>query len=181
MEDYNIENADSLNGNNQDDLDLDLDLSLDADAQLEAMKKQNAKLFERAKRAEGFEKQSDGSWVKKTKPQEEKPVQKNNISDKETVSPTDILDSDEFSLYREGYTNDEIKLIMRNGGRKALSDDKSPLVLGLQVAREQRKAEEASSNTSGTAGQSEVERKYTVEQMKNMKAEDLANLIGYAQ
>lgn len=156
--------------NNDEELDLDLGddaFNVEKDWKAEALKYKSMATRYKSKLGD-------------KKPQEAQPVEKNNISDREPLKATDILDSDEFSLYREGYTNDEIKLIMRNGGRQALKDDKSPLVLGLKVAREQRKAEDASSNTSDTAGQSEVERKYTIEQMKNMKADELANLIGFA-
>lgn len=112
--------------------------------------------------------------------QEKKPDQKENISDRPETKPSDILKADEFKLYRQGYSESEIDLIMHNGGMKALSDEKSPLALGLKVAREQRTAEEAAEQVSDKAGTSEVERKFTVEQMRNMKADELANLIGYA-
>lgn len=133
----------------------------------------NKKLFARAKTAEGFIQDSNGTWVKK-------PVQaKPSISEttKTEVKPSDILESDEFSLYREGYTNDDIKLIMRNGGRKIFEDKKNPLVLGLQAAKEQRNAEDAASKVSDSTGLSDIERKYTEQDMRNMTKEELAKLL----
>lgn len=143
-------------------------------AENQRIKEQNARLFERAKRAEGFTKDSDGNWVKKEKPQSD------DITSKQGHKPSDILKADEFKLYRQGYSEEEIDLVMHNGGIKALADEKSPLAMGLKFAREQRLAEEASGKVADTSGQSEVERKYTPEQMRSMKKEDLAKLIGYA-
>lgn len=98
-----------------------------------------------------------------------------------TQKPSDILKADEFKLYRQGYSEEEIDLIMHNGGMKALENDKSPLALGLKIAREQRAAEQAAQDASGTSGLSDIERKYTVEQMKNMSAKELEDIIGFAQ
>jgi hypothetical protein len=142
--------------------------------EVEALKEQNKKLFARAKTAEGFIQDSNGNWVKKEKPQKVEAT----ISEVKETKPSDILRADEFKLYRQGYTESEIDLIMHNGGMKALADEKSPLTLGLKVAREQREAEEASEQVSNKSGKSEVERKYTPEQMRNMKPDDLAKLIG---
>ncbi len=145
-----------------------------AEERIAALEETNKKLYARTKTAEGFVQDSSGSWVKKEKPQaiiSEAPV---------STKPSDILKADEFKLYRQGYTESEIDLIMHNGGMKAIADEKSPLSLGLKIAREQRTAEEAAGFTSDKSGQSEVERKYTPEQMRNMKPDELASLIGYA-
>lgn len=163
--------------NNNEDLELDLDLSDDTnefEADQKDWKAEALKYKSMATRYKG--KLSE----QKEKPQEEKPAKKIDISETRSNNPASILDSDEFALYREGYSNDEIKLIMHNGGREALKDEKSPLVLGLKTAKEQRRAEEASESTVDKTGQSEIERKYSVEQMKKMSTDELANLIGYA-
>lgn len=175
MNDENIANADASNGTGVDDQ-QNVNVNLAADEKLAALEEQNKKLYARAKTAEGFIQDSEGKWIKK-----EKPEVKANISEqRESTKPSDILKADEFKLYRQGYTESEIDLIMHNGGMKTLTDEKSPLTLGLRVAREQRGAEEAAGQVSDKSGQSEVERKYTPEQMRNMKKEDLANLIGFA-
>lgn len=167
-------NADAPNGT--DDILQPVDAALAADERIAALEEQNKKLFARTKKAEGFVQDESGNWVKK-----ETPPAKAPISEKvEVQKPSDILRSPEFVLHREGYNEDEIDLIMRNGGRDILKDDKNPIAIGLRVAREQRIAEDASSKLGATSGQTEVERKYTPEQMRNMKKEDLANLIGFA-
>src|SRR4051812_26864299 len=64
--------------------------------QLAEAKKQNTKLFERTKKAEGFVK-VDGKWVKKSKPSSpEKQKQKteiNNQNKTEFVTPRDLIQS----------------------------------------------------------------------------------------
>lgn len=146
-----------------------------AEDRVAQLEEQNRKLFERAKKAEGFVKDSEGNWVKKEKPQTQ------NINNTQAqVKPLDILRSDEMKLHRMGYDEEEIVLIMNNGGAKILENKTHPLVLGLQTSREQKKAETASGLVSDKVGLSEVERKYTPEQMRNMKPDELANLIGFA-
>lgn len=173
--DQNNANADATNGTGVDDQ-KNIEAAITAEDKLLALEEQNKKLYARAKKAEGFVQDSDGNWFKK-----EAPKPQANISEKpEPTKPSDILKADEFKLYRQGYSESEIDLIMHNGGMKALADEKSPLTLGLKVAREQRIAEEAAGQVSDKSGQSEIERKYTPEQMRNMKKEDLANLIGFA-
>lgn len=102
-------------------------------------------------------------------------------NDRESTKPSDILKADEFKLYREGYSEDQIDIIMANGGYKVIQDEKHPLTIGLKVAKEQRRAEEASSQASSTSGLSEIERKYTEQDMRNMKPEELEKIIGFAQ
>ncbi len=145
----------------------------DAAEKLAALEEQNKKLYARAKTAEGFILDSDGSWVKKEKPT---PIIEKTVTQK----PSDILKADEFKLYRMGYDERQIDIIMQNGGIKILDDKSHPLTLGLERSREQRAAEDAAGLVGDKSGLSEVERKYTPEQMRNMKKEDLANLIGYA-
>ena len=90
---------------------------------------------------------------------------------------SDILKADEFKLYRAGYTEAEIDLIMHNGGAKILEDKTNPLVLGLNAAKEQRGAEDAASKVTDSTGVSDIERQYTEQDMRNMSKEDLAKLL----
>lgn len=127
----------------------------------------NKKLFERAKKAEAEAKTlKEKSTV--TQPQE-------------SPKPSDILKADEFKLYRQGYSESEIDLIMHNGGMKILEDKTNPLVLGLQAAKEQRGAEDAASLVSETSGLSEIERKHTEQDLRNMSKEDLAKILPHVQ
>jgi len=154
--------------NNEDELDLDLsDDETDQD-DTKDWKAEALKYKSMATRYKG----------KLEKPQVKKEVAV-EISKQEYMKPSDILKADEFKLHRQGYNEDEIDLIMHNGGMKILKDEKSPLFLGLKVAKEQRLAESASDSTNNTAGTSEVERKHTPEQMRNMDTEELAKLIGF--
>jgi len=131
----------------------------------------NKKLFERAKEAEAAEKEA------KAKLMEAKPAISEVPAQSSEFKPSDILKADEFKLYRMGYTEAEIDLIMHNGGAKILEDKANPLVLGLQAAKEQRGAEDAASRVTDSSGLSDIERKFTEQDMRNMKKEDLEKLI----
>ena len=131
----------------------------------------NKKLYERTKKAELEAKEA------KAKAIEVKPAISEVPAKPSEFKPSDILKADEFKLYRAGYTESEIDLIMHNGGAKILEDKTNPLVLGLQAAKEQRGAENAASMVSDSSGLSDIERKYTEQDMRNMKKEDLEKLI----
>ena len=105
-------------------------------------------------------------------------ITRTDESPRETLKPSDILRADEFKLYRQGYTESEIDLIMKNGGRDILKNEKNPLVLGLKVAREQRIAENAANRASDTSGTSALERKYTNADLNKMTAKELEAVIG---
>src|ERR1035437_4094839 len=138
-----------------------------AEQRLSRLEETNKKLYERTKNAEAIAKEL------KAKALEVKPV----ISEPSVTKPSDILKADEFKLYRAGYSESEIDLIMHNGGEKILEDKTNDLVLGLQAAKEQRGAENAASMVSDSSGLSDIERKYTEQDMRNMKKEDLEKLI----
>lgn len=123
----------------------------------------NKKLFERAKKAE-----ADAKALKE---------KTNIIKEQEIPKPSDILRSPEFRLHREGYNEDEIEIIMNNGGPSILENKTSPITLGIQASREQRKAEDAAALALGASGLSEIERKYTEQDLRNMKKEDLEKLL----
>lgn len=179
-----IEIVDSTNDTEGQDVTIDPTLTGEdrtkaIETALAATTEKNKKLFARAKKAEGFElDESTKKWVKKEKPA----PQINNQNDKpQPLKPTDILDSDEFQLHDQGYTPKEIKLIMANGGMKILEEKENPLVVGLQAAQEQRRAEGAADRANGSSNLSEAERKYTPEQLRNMKPDEIAKIIGWAQ
>lgn len=130
----------------------------------------NKKLYERTKKAEAEAKEAREAVVK---PAISEPV----IQNQPIQRASDILKADEFKLYRAGYTESEIDLIMHNGGAKLLEEKTNPLVLGLQAAKEQRGAEDAASATRDSSGLSDIERQYSEQDMRNMKKEDLEKLI----
>ncbi len=143
-----------------------------AEERASRLEEQNKKLYARMKKAEGFTQDADGNWVKTV-------IQKPAITNEQSVVPkaSDILKQDEFKLYRAGYTEAEIDMIMHNGGMKILEDKTNPLVLGLIAAKEQRGAEDAASMVTDSSGLSDIERKYTEQDMRNMSKDDLAKLI----
>lgn len=154
MQDENNENIDSLNDTGS--------ATETAEERLSRLEETNKKLYERTKKAE-----AEAKALK----------EKSAISEQPVTKPSDILKADEFKLYRLGYSEAEIDLIMHNGGAKILEDKNNPLVLGLQAAKEQRSAEDAASRVSDSSGLSDIERKYTEQDMRNMKKEDLEKLI----
>lgn len=153
------------------ELDLNLDDTEDVGAQAEetVSKDKFRQVLARAKKAE--------EALKKAKKLEENPqLIKNNVEEKK-VDPMAIIRDESFKLFREGYDEDEIELILRNGGRKILSDDKNPITLGLRARKEQLKAEEAASMTNNSSSLSEVERKYTPEQLEKMPLDKLEETL----
>lgn len=130
---------------------------------VKVLEEANKKLYARAKEAEGKLK--------------EKPIINNT-----SVAPNamDILRDDAFKLYREGYDETEIDVIMKNGGRKILEDKDSPITLGIQARKEQRGAENAGSMLNSKSQLSEVERKYTPEMLKSMSAAELSKILPHA-
>lgn len=154
MNDNENVNIDTTN-DGVEELDLTLD---DSNEDIEALKEQNKRLFERAKKAEAKLKVA-------------KPITNNEKPLKYDI-PDEVLD-----LRLEGYTKSEVEFIMNNGGRKALEDSNSLVAIAIKTQKEQRQAEIASSKTADTSSLSEVERKYTPEQLKNMSASELEKIL----
>lgn len=177
MEDDNkIENTDSSNGETVNESDVVIDVQNDADSdEVKELKEKNAKLFERAKKAEGFVKQSDGSWVKKAKPVENKPLPAKEASQD---SSQKTYSREELNLRLDGYTDEEVDFIVRNGGKKELDNPNSIVSIAVKTRKEQREAEIAASKTaSARSGSSDVEIKYTPEQMSKMSLKELEAIL----
>jgi hypothetical protein len=85
------------------------------------------------------------------------------------------VDLDEVTDLRlDGYTRDEVAFIIKNGGRKSLESD--PFVkVAIEKIREQKKAENAIPDSD--TGKSEIEKKFSQEQLKNMSAEELYKIL----
>lgn len=155
------------------DEELELDLNLDdtedvgTQAQDTVSKDKFRQVLARAKKAE--------EALKKQK-SVEKPQIINNVEEKK-VDPLAIIRDESFKLFREGYDEDDIELILKNGGRKILSDEKNPITLGLRAKREQLEAEKAASMTNNSSSLSEVERKFTPEQLEKMPLDKLEETL----
>ncbi len=159
MED-NIENEDSLN----------LDLDLGDESNPTGPSESEKKLFARAKKAEAELKALKAkSQNLDNLPAENKPAPK---LDDQLWEVADYI--------REGYSRNEVAFITANGGREALKDPNSLVSLAIKSAKEQRQAEDAGSKTSDASGLSEVERKYTPQQLKEMSREELAKILPHA-
>lgn len=100
------------------------------------------------------------------------------------ITPNPSPDSKPFEINDEvvdlrldGYSKPEVEYIMKNGGRKELEDTSSYLSIAINTKREQKRAEEAASQTTESAGLSEIERKYTKEQLANMSVKELEAIL----
>ena len=83
-------------------------------------------------------------------------------------------------MIQQGYTKSDADFIARNGGRESMQDPNSYVSIALRTLREQRTAEQASSATAQGVGMSEIERKYTPEQLKNMSVKELEAILPHA-
>ena len=98
----------------------------------------------------------------------------------ETPAPTTTPDVKGYNLDEvtdlrlDGYSKDEVKFIMQNGGRKALEDN-SFVKVAIEQIRTQKKAEQAIPDMD--SGKSDIERKYTQEQLSKMSAEELYKIL----
>lgn len=170
MDDESKVQQDATNLGEELELDLNLDDIEDVSVQAQdtVSKEQFRQVLARAKKAE--------EALKKQKTVE-KPQNINNNVEEKKVDPLAIIRDESFKLFREGYDEDDIELILKNGGRKILSDEKNPITLGLRAKREQLKAEEAASMTNNSSSLSEVERKHTQEQLEKMPLDKLEETL----
>lgn len=119
------------------------------------------------------------SMAKRYKDKAQRPVerQEREITTEQTKTvgvPDEVID-----LRLDGYSKEEVEFIIKNGGRKALEDTNSFVSIALNTKREQAKAESAA-QIPDSSQLSEVERKFTPEQLKNMSAKELETLLPHA-
>jgi hypothetical protein len=145
----------------------ELEINLDApEESVEALKEKLAKEQEARRQLTARAKAAEEA-LKKVKPSTPAP----------TPEPVDKkgYDLDEVTDLRlDGYSKDEVKFIMNNGGRKALEDN-TFVKVAIEKIREQKKAEQAI--PAEETGKSEIERKYTQEQLRNMSADELYKIL----
>lgn len=163
-----------VNDNTQ-NVEEEVELVITDDAEevdIEALKEQNKKLYARAKKAEGFVLQSDGSWVKR---QTQQPITK--VAEPQKYN---ILEDEVADLILDGYSKDETKFILANGGRQALENKDSYVSIAISAKRQQRKTEEAVSQTSSRGFVSQGGKTYTEEQLRNMSVEEMEKVLPHA-
>lgn len=100
-----------------------------------------------------------------------------------TTTPTTqtvALNDEVVDLRLDGYSKDEVAWIMANGGRKSIEDSTSYTSIAINAKRDQLKAEQAASGTPDTVGLSEVERKYTPQQLAAMSVKELETILPHA-
>jgi hypothetical protein len=138
----------------------ELDLNLDDTEDVEALKAELAR-----------ERQAKKQILARAKAAEEKIKKAPKAEPQKAEAPQ--LDAEILDLRLEGYTVDEAQFIKTNGGRKALEN---PFVKkAIETIREQKKAEQAIPDED--LGKSEIERKYTQEQLRNMSTEELLKIL----
>lgn len=96
----------------------------------------------------------------------------------EQATPT--LNDEVVDLRLDGYSKKEVEWIMANGGRKVLDDPNSFVTIAIKAQREQLKAEQAASAVGDTSALSDIERKYTPEQLRNMSPSELEKILPHA-
>jgi len=101
-------------------------------------------------------------------------------NDVEGSSKYNILEDDVADLIFEGYKKDEVKFILANGGRKALEDKDSYVSIAINAKREQKKTEDAVSQTSNKGVVNSGGKEYTLNQLNNMSAEELEKILPHA-
>lgn len=90
----------------------------------------------------------------------------------QAVSPSDER-FERLELKTEGFTDEEIEFIKPYGGKKALEN---PYIkTALETIREKRKAESAVVDVD--TNKSDIEKKYTDEQLKNLPLDELEKLL----
>ena len=100
----------------------------------------------------------------------------------QTITKEEPQGSDEklweiAEMIQEGYTRADADFISKNGGKSALKDPNSYVSIALKSIKEQRAAEIAASQTGNQSNASEVERKYTEEQLKSMPLSKLKEIL----
>lgn len=105
-----------------------------------------------------------------------KPKEINNAE----VKPYNILEDEVADLILGGHTKDEVKFILANGGRKALEDKDSYVSIAINAKREQKRTEDAVSQTSNKGFVSPGGKTYSEDQLKNMSAEEMEKVLPHA-
>lgn len=131
-----------------------------AEERLLRLEEANKKLYARLKKAEQVKKEAPAPKI--------------------TNNPGDMED-ERLELRLQGYSKEDVGFIMQNGGSAVLEDKNSLVSIAINAKREQARAEEAADQTTNTTGMSEVERKYTPAQLKNMTAKELEEILPHTQ
>jgi len=149
----------------QDDIQVDNTEASEVDAT--KLAELNKKLYERAKKAEAEAKELKAKYATAETPK---------LQEKENTKSRTYTE-DEVDLRLDGYSKEEVAFIMNNGGRDVLKDPTSIVSIAIKAKKEQRMAESASSKTNDKSTLSEIERKYTPEQLQKMSLAQLEEIL----
>lgn len=108
------------------------------------------------------------------------PVTTNNQPSPVTEAKPYEINDEIVDLRLDGYSKDEVKWILQNGGRKSLEDPNSFVSIAIKTKREQTRAEQAASAVADTSQMSEIERRFTSEQLANMSVKELEKILPHA-
>src|SRR3990167_7484227 len=159
MENENNENLDSLNEETGGEDILNVEDATALKEKIKDISDKNRLLFERAKKAEGFEKDTEGKWVKKAEPKPE-------VKPEKPVSQPDEVNYGKLAFLNTKGVNDsdDIKIVQDEADRLKLplSDVLSMehIKAKLTANREQREAQAGlprGQGRSGGVGRNDVE------------------------
>jgi len=151
-----------------DDTELEIEVVSDTEEDVEILKAAIAKKDETIRQVLARAKAAEAK-AKETKPvQESTKVETKEIKNNEGANFDDMLE-----LRLQGHTKEAVDFIMKNGGIKSL--DNPYVKKAVEAISEQSKAE--SSIKTVDSNKSEIEQKYTTEQINNMSAEELYKIL----
>lgn len=147
----------------------ELEINLDApEESVEALKASLAKEQEARRQLTARAKAAEEALKKQKVSETPAPTPKPDVKGSNSYDLDEVTD-----LRLDGYSKEEVKFIMNNGGRKALED--SFVKVAIEQIRTQKKAENAIPDME--SNKSEVERKFTQEQLSKMSAEELYKIL----
>jgi hypothetical protein len=166
MDNENEVNASATNDTQEQELEINLDTDGgDTSDSVEMVKKEKFdQVFARMKKAE-----EEAKRLKASVKSQEATAKVDHAVDKKGYDLDEVTD-----LRLDGYSKDEVKFIMNNGGRKALEEN-TFVKVAIEKIREQKKAEQAI--PAEETGKSEIERKYTQEQLSKMSSDELYKIL----
>jgi excinuclease UvrABC ATPase subunit len=94
--------------------------------------------------------------------------------------PYNILEDEVADLILGGYDKEETRFILANGGRKALENKESFVSVAINAKRDQRRTEEAVSQTSNKGYVVQGGKSYSEEQLRNMSPEEMLKVLPHA-
>lgn len=96
---------------------------------------------------------------------------------KPAAAPHTGADDEYTELRLDGYSKEDAKFIVSNGGRKSLEDANSLVAIAIRAKREQANAEAQAAKVGGSAPTSEVERRFSQAELNAMSVAELQKIL----